>query len=102
MPKLLNKNPDEEAVQKMASNVDVKKHADRIMKLQSDMDDIRADIKSEYDAADNAGIDRKALKLAIKHKGKPVPDDTKMLTNRYLKALGQLPLFAGLGEENNA
>ena len=53
---------------KMASNTDVKKYVDRIMKLQSDMDETRSDIKSEYDSASNAGIDRKALKLAIKDK----------------------------------
>lgn len=84
---------------KIASNVDVKKHVDRIMKLQSEMDDIRADIKGEYDAASNAGIDRKALKLTIKEKTKPVPDDVKMLTNSYLKKLGQLSLFSGAVEE---
>lgn len=84
--------PDEAV--RIASNVDVKKFSDRILKLHSEMDDLRADIKGEYDAASNAGIDRKALKLAIKEKKKPVPVEEKRLANSYLEKLGQLALFA--------
>jgi uncharacterized protein (UPF0335 family) len=66
------------------------------MKLRSEMDDIRSDIKGEYDAASNAGLDRKALKLAVKQLAKPVPDEEKQLCNLYLQKLGQLELFVDI------
>lgn len=91
---------DDEAVVKMASNVDVKKYTDSIIKRHGEMDQIRSDIKSDYDSASNAGIDRKALKRVVKERMKPTPDDEKMLTNKYLGQLGQLALFDS-GFEND-
>lgn len=93
---------DDDQVVKMASNVDVKKFTDSIIKRQGEMDQIRSDIKSDYDCASNAGIDRKALKRVVKERLKPTPDDEKMLTNKYLKQLGQPSLFDSGFEENNA
>lgn len=97
MPKLAKKqeiSPDEAV--RLASNVDVKKHTDRILKLMSEMWDLRSDIKSEYDQAANDGIDRKVLKMVIKVLKTPIPEEEQAMANIYLEKLGQLPLFREL------
>lgn len=81
---------------KMASNKEIKEFSDRILKLQEERDNISADIRSTYDAAADKGIDRKALKSVVKIVKKGLSDEDKVTVNAYLKALGELPLFAGL------
>jgi uncharacterized protein (UPF0335 family) len=91
------KEKDDDQPMKMASNKKIKEFADRIMKKMADRDNLNADIKGEYDLADSQGIDRKALKTAIKHKyskSATATDEHKTTVNAYLHALGELPLFA--------
>lgn len=84
--------------QRLPSNTDVNKHTDRILmlrkKLKETSAEMRAEIKGEYDAASNAGIDRKNLKRAVKIIEDSVSDEDKMLTNFYLEKSGQFAFFA--------
>jgi len=79
---------------KIASNKEIKEYVDRIMKLKEEADNINADIKSVYDAANDKGIDRTALKIVVKLRRKDVSEEHKQTVNAYLNALGDLPLFA--------
>ena len=53
-----------------------------------------AAVKDEYARAENAGFDKKALKAAIKHRGNTAGEEHRITVNAYMKALGELPLFA--------
>ena len=85
----------QEAV-KLASNVEIKKYTDRILKIMATLCDNRADIKSIYEEADAAGVDKKVLKMVIKVLARPIPEEEQRMCNIYLEKLGQLPLFREL------
>lgn len=88
------KQEDDGFAGKIASNKKVKETVERILKLKEESANINADIKSAYDAAANEGIDRAALKAVVKMRAKDVSEEHKVTVNSYLKALGDLPLFA--------
>ena len=90
----LLKQEDDGFAGKIASNKEIKEMVSRILKLKEEADNINADIKSVYDAANDKGIDRAALKQVVKLRRKDVSDEHKQTVNAYLNALGDLPLFA--------
>ena len=80
--------------QNTASKTEIKDAATRILKKIGEREKINADIRGEYDAAADKGIDRGALRDAIKEHKNKKPDEHKTTVNAYLKALGDGPLFA--------
>lgn len=83
----------EEAV-KIPNSVDVKKAVDGILKLEEEMDNLKADLKSAYDTAHNGGIDRKALKIVVKHKRKPMSVEMRQDVNELMTKVGEQIVFA--------
>lgn len=80
---------------KLANAGDVRKFVDRALKLEEEMDQIKADLKGLYDDAHDQGIDRKDLKIVVKHRKKPMSFERRQGVNELLAKLGDLPLFAG-------
>lgn len=92
---ILSKDENEGIVGKIAGNKEIKAFAERILKKREELDNLRADVRSEYDAAADKGIDRKALREVVNCKrGQMASEEHKDTVNRYLQALGELPLFA--------
>lgn len=83
----------EEAV-KIPNSADVKKTIDGIMKLEEEMDNIKADIKSAYDTAHKGGIDRKALKFVVKYKKKKPSQEFRQEVNELLEKCGEQMMFS--------
>ena len=52
------------------------------------------EVNAILNEAQRAGIDRRSFKLAVKAKTSPMSTETRSTTNAYLRALGDLPLFA--------
>lgn len=89
---------EEGEAKRLPSNTEVKKHVERILmlrkKLKETSNEMRSEIKGEYDSASNAGIDRKNLKRAVKIIEDRISDEDKMMTNIYLEKSGQYAFFA--------
>lgn len=56
--------------------------------------DAAGEVNAILNEAQRAGIDRRSFKLAMKAKSSPMSTETRSTTNAYLRALGDLPLFA--------
>lgn len=93
-PRDVLKPGDEGYAGKIAGNKEIKEAVERIIKLKGEMADLASDIKGVYDLAADKGIDRKALKAVVKIRTNDVGEEHKQTVNSYLKALGDLPLFA--------
>lgn len=92
---ILSKDENDAVVGKIAGNKDIKSAVESILKKREDLDNLRADVRALYDAAADKGIDRKALKAVVEFKrGQMASEEHKSDVNRYLEALGELPLFA--------
>lgn len=76
------------------SNVSVKEYVDRIGRLEDEKETLTTDIKEIYEEAHANGVDKKALRQAIRAKRKEVDVEYKQKVNGYLEELGELPLFA--------
>jgi len=86
---------DDGVAGKIAGNKDIKEAVENILKKREELDNLRADVRALYDAAADKGIDRKALKAVVEFKrGQMASEEHKSDVNTYLKALGELPLFA--------
>ena len=79
---------------KIANAGDVKKFIDRALKLEEQLDQDKADLKGLYDDAHEQGIDRKALKIVVKHKKKPVSLELRQEVNDLFEKCGDQPMFA--------
>lgn len=88
---------DEDRVTKLPSNTEVKKYQDRILSLRKKMKEqaaeIRSEIKDTYDAASNAGIDRKTLKRNTNIIEMGLSEEDKRMSNIYLEKCGQFSFF---------
>jgi len=73
---------------------DVKSFAARVITLETEKKTLTEDIKAVYDEAKKDGIDKKALKEAIKIKRTEVDLSHMSKVNTYLEALGEYPVFA--------
>jgi uncharacterized protein (UPF0335 family) len=62
-------------------------------KLKKESDDIRMRILNAYNAAEDQGFERKALKALLKERMKPLSAQTKAQINEMRELLGDLPLF---------
>lgn len=89
MSRSANKFQDE-----AVKNTDVKSFAERIGRLEDEKQTLSEDIAAIYAEADESGLDKKALRQAIRVKRKETDLSHKMKVNTYLEALGELPLFA--------
>lgn len=85
--------PKKEQMPRILSNADVKKFSDRIISIENEKDTLLEDLKSIYEEADNVGIDKKALRVAIKISRKENDKSHQKQVNTYLEIMGQLPLF---------
>lgn len=79
---------------KIPNSGDIKKYIERALKLEETLDQTKADLKGLYDDADNEGIDRKALKVVVKHKKKPLSSNNRQEVNMLLEKVGDQPMFA--------
>jgi uncharacterized protein (UPF0335 family) len=71
----------------------VSKFANRIIALENEKETIAEDMKAVYEEAAEEGIDKKAMKVALKEKRKQIEKSHKLKVNSYLEALGNPPLF---------
>lgn len=94
------KSAVDDAPRKIPNAGDVKKFIDRALKLEEELAQNRADLKSVYDDAHNEGIDRKALKVVVKHKKNPVSFEHRQEVNELLKKVSAEPLYHAV--EGNA
>jgi uncharacterized protein (UPF0335 family) len=85
-----------QSAHKVAGDTDIKKGVERLLKLTEEMDNLKADLKAVYDEYADKGVDRRALKTVVKLKRKDMSEEHKNTVNAYLRALGELPLFAGV------
>ncbi len=76
------------------TNTDVKSYADRIGRLEDEKETLTLDINEVYKEAEANGIDKKALRQAMRAKRKEIDVAHKIKVNEYLSDLGELPLFA--------
>lgn len=83
-------------------NQQVISYAKRIESLETEKTNIAQDIKAVYEEAHANGVDKKALKIAIKAKQKEKDYVCMKKVNQYLEAMGDLPLFASLGDSLKA
>lgn len=83
----------EEAV-KLPNSADVKKTVDGILKLEEELANLKADLKQCYDTAHKGGIDRKALKIVVKHKKKAMSVELRQEINELLTKAGEQIVFA--------
>ncbi len=79
---------------KIANSGDVKKFVERALRLEDQLDQDKADLKGLYDDAHNAGIDRKALKIVVKHKKKAFSVELRQEVNELFEKCGDSPMFA--------
>jgi uncharacterized protein (UPF0335 family) len=76
----------------------VKEFVNRAMKLEEQLDQAKADLKGLYDDAHDQGFDRKALKIVIKNRKKPMSFELRQEVNELQTKLGDLPLFAAIAQ----
>jgi len=74
----------------------IKKAVERILALEEKKDQAVSDLKGAYDDAAEKGVDRRALKDVVKLQKKTRSPEHMQTVNSYLKALGELPLFANM------
>jgi len=84
---------EEQVARKIPNTQEVKAFIQKIHKKMEDMDDMKADLKSLYDDAEEQGIDRAALKFVVKFKKKPLSNDKKKAVNELLEKSGEQLLF---------
>ena len=65
----------------------------QLEKLKKESDDVRMRSLNAYNAAEDQGFDRKALKALIKERMKPLSAQVKAEINKMREMLGDLPLF---------
>lgn len=75
-------------------NKKLKGFIDKLEKLNEVRANNNADIKSVYEAAEDAGFDRADIKFVLRFRNKEMSDERKDNINWMLETLGQLPLFA--------
>lgn len=73
---------------------ELKKYTERLLKLKKQQDDLRMDVLGVYNAADDVGLDRKALKEVVKVKSKSRSSDHMAAVNEMLEALGDFPIYS--------
>lgn len=78
---------------KIPNSVDVKKFVERALKLEENMDQAKSDLKQLYDDAHNGGVDRKALKIVVKHKKKAFSVELRQEVNELFEKCGDSPMF---------
>lgn len=71
----------------------LKQILDDLVKIKKAGDEIRMRSLNAYNAAEDQGFDRKALKQLVKEHLKPLPAQVKAEINRMREMLGDLPLF---------
>lgn len=85
------------AVKHMPSNSEVAKYTKAILakreKLKTLSAEIRSDIRDTYDAASNAGIDRRILKQTVSLIEKMPSYEDRSMVNLYLEKNGQYAFF---------
>lgn len=79
---------------KIPNSADVKKFVERALKLEEQLDQDKADLKGLYNDAHNQGVDRKALKIVVKHKKKPFSLEVRQEVNELFEKCGDSPMFA--------
>lgn len=84
---------DDETVVVMPANTRVKFHEQNIRAKMEKAHQANADVKSAVKAAENEGLDAKAIKATIKSIVNPVSDEHKILVDKYRVACGHGPLF---------
>lgn len=84
---------DDETVVTLPPNTRVKFHKEAVHKAMEKAAQANADVKSALNAAENEGMDKKALKATIKSLINPPSDEHKVLVDKYRVACGALPLF---------
>lgn len=94
----LAKHVDSNETIKIPNSGDVRKFVDRALKLNEQLDQTKADLKGLYDDASDQGIDRKALKVVVNNRKKPLSFEHKQEVNELLTKLGELPLFAAISQ----
>lgn len=85
---------DEDQDNVIVNTGDVKEFAKRICLLEDEKDVLTQDINEIYSEADSKGLDKKALRQAIKAKRKEIELNHKKKVNEYLEALGEPTLFS--------
>ena len=74
-------------------NTDPKTIINRLCALLDEADGLAEDISELKKEAKEAGIDMKALGIAIKQIRKPLDEELKATANSYIEASGQHALF---------
>lgn len=80
--------PEQEA-KKIFNSGDAKAFIERALKLEEQMSQTKADMKGLYDDAHEQGIDRKALKIVVKHKKNPMSQATRAEVNEIMTKVGE-------------
>lgn len=78
---------------KTGHNADPKTIITRLCTLLDEQDGLAEDIKELKVEAKAAGLDMKALGIAIKEIRKPLDEELKAIVNTYIEANGQHALF---------
>jgi uncharacterized protein (UPF0335 family) len=84
----------EQEPMKIANAGDVKKFVDKLLRLEEQLDQHKVDMKQAYDDAHEQGIDRKALKIVVKHKKKAVSAELRQEVNDLFEKCGDPLMFA--------
>lgn len=85
---------DDNEARKIPNSGDVKKFVDRAIKLNESLDQTKADLKGVYDDASDQGIDRRALKVVVSHRKKPISEEHRQEVNELQKKIGGTPIYA--------
>lgn len=84
--------PQEEA-RKIPNTGYVRKFVERGLALEKQKDELSEDFKEFYQDSDDNGINKKDLKIVVKHRKKPMDVGHRQGVNELLEKLGDLPLF---------
>ena len=74
-------------------NADAKTIINRLCTLLDEADGLGEDIRELKKEAKAAGLDTKALNIAVKQIRKPIDEELKAIVNIYIESTGQMALF---------
>jgi uncharacterized protein (UPF0335 family) len=86
--------PAGEEAHKIANAGDVKKFIERAQSIEQIISDAKEDLGELYKEAEDAGIDKKALKFVVRHKKSPISVEHRQAVNEVMEKAGEQKFFA--------